>query len=605
MYQYTMLHSLGMDGDMDLRNNHKKIGDPWKLGQLDTKAYGLPKFKYGYHKWVVGDAFLRLPFFWTGQLIARWVHKKNPKILLDGRSLITQGASCFASVFYAFLGLLLAFFMLRHAFGTFAACCGCGIIWLGSNLFFYTTYYSSYQHAISFFTMTAFLSVGYFRFWVPFQHFRARREDALPVRVLPHWSWFLLVGCLGGLNAIVRMENAPLAAWLAFPFVLHCMHCKPHRSLSTAWGLLWRWSLVIIGYLSLLSVQLGYWYWNTGYWIVNHSGEHYLRFEQPFLWELWFSSRNGMFTYSPVFFIAWIGWVVALRRSTLWTVSLLALFGWVSFLNASSTFYWGAFSYGTRRAVAISFVFMWGVAACIHAFSQMKSKATSRMALGLLSLPIIGMILYAQMLMYEHSLYRSIQQTPNTVARLSKHWLKKTGNPFQMPYNWYFAWKHGIPIERYERIVSYYPVMLPPKKMKKGFRKTGYLWFPNHRSRLLVSKHFRLRRYRGRTWGITLQKGQMGRILIPIHYNALCYRFKLRVHGVKSCKIQADWNRVPMPDVWLPRKSTVLSFQPKKDMRTHGINHLELRAQCTLHVRYVKITAFVVGMKQDCFFRPK
>jgi hypothetical protein len=602
MYHYTMLHSLGMDGDMDIRNNHKIIGDPWGMSKVDEAKYGIPPFKYGYHKWVIGDSFLRLPFFLLGRKVAKY--RYGPYRKLDGRSLTTQGFSCFASLFYAFLGLLLAYAMIKREVGRFPAMVGCAVVWFGTGLFHYSVWYSSYQHAISFFTTTLLLTSWYFWFFAPAREHSRSPGPRLTLRAIPPWYLFFLAGAAGGLNAIVRMENAPLPAIFIVPLVMQIRLLKPYRNWRVFWRFLFRWCWLPIGYVLLLSPQLGYWYWNTGHLFVNHSGDSYLRFSQPYFLELWFSPRNGILPYNPSFYLAFIGFVYLIRNNWRLLFTCFAVIGWVTLLNSSSTYYWGGYSYGVRRAVAIYAVFMLGLAGFLKLLWQLHQRYP-RLILSLLTAPpLLVLIIYPQVLMVRHVGKAHFERPGKFLPQDVKGLLKRTGNPFSFPHNWYFAWKHDVPITRYEKLVSIYPMELPPVKMPKGFRKTKVLSFRDWRSQIYYTRGFR-KYYQGKgkkrkLAGIRLRRATNGRVLLPIHYNRLCYRFQFQMVGQKGCRVQLSWNGGRQPIALMTKQHERLSYQPLNRQRSHGVNNIDIRSSCTLLLQSIKIIATSRGTKRGC-----
>jgi len=91
------------------------------------------------------------------------------------------------------------------------------------------------------------------------------------------------------------------------------------------------------------------------------SGQSYVGHTEPFPVDLMFSARHGLFTWTPLYLVAVLGWVVWARRDA-WTAALFATtFGLAVMVNGAMQDWWGSESFGQRRMLGLTPLFALGL----------------------------------------------------------------------------------------------------------------------------------------------------------------------------------------------------------------------------------------------------
>ncbi|WP_073283463.1 hypothetical protein [Hymenobacter psychrotolerans] len=173
------------------------------------------------------------------------------------------------------------------------------------------------------------------------------------------------IGAVVGLMTLTRPTEI-LALLLVLLWGLTC-----NRAVLQARLAFWRqhWLLLLAAALAgaaLLSIQLFYWHYATGDWIVYSYQEQGFSWLKPHLWEGIFSFRSGWLIYSPLLLTALVGFG-SLRRQhpdVFWALLVhTVLFTYV-------TFAWDEWTYGGglgNRAMIQSYaVLAWPMAAALR-----------------------------------------------------------------------------------------------------------------------------------------------------------------------------------------------------------------------------------------------
>jgi len=230
------------------------------------------------HRWVnahpIGVAVMQAPFFAIAHALTRWTNLSP-----DGFTLYYQQAAGLSGVFWAIAGLSLLGSLLRRHFDVPVTAATLVTLLLGTNLFHYATFDSSYSHVYSFFLFTAFLSVA--DTW----HSDTRLSKAA------------ICGVVAGLIVLVRHTNALLLLCFAPWF-----RGDPRRA-----------ALMILVCLLVVSPQLAIYYEATGRPLVSSYGELGFNFSSPRIVAVLFSTQKGLFFWSPVLLAACAGFVVLAR----------------------------------------------------------------------------------------------------------------------------------------------------------------------------------------------------------------------------------------------------------------------------------------------------
>ncbi|MEO5897546.1 MAG: hypothetical protein ABIS06_17790 [Vicinamibacterales bacterium] len=247
----------------------------------------------GTRRWVnvhpIGVALMQAPFFSTAHALTRWTN-----LSADGFTLYYQHAAGLAGLIMIVGGLaLLRRLLLRH-FSDGVTSATLVTLLLGTNLYHYATFDSSYSHPYSFVLVAAFINL--IAAW--YQQPSSRTS--------------VLIGVVAGLIVIVRHPNALL---LNLFWMYGVVHLRSAIALADLYvrhrAALLR--IVLVAAL-VISPQLALYYQATGQLIVSSYGELGFNWRSPRIVDVLFSVTKGLFFWSPMLVIAVAG-LLRLGRS--------------------------------------------------------------------------------------------------------------------------------------------------------------------------------------------------------------------------------------------------------------------------------------------------
>lgn len=270
-------------------------------------------------KMSMGMAYLYAPFFFVGHTIA----SLNPEIEANGYTVPYQVALGFAGVFYAMCGVYFLFLFLGRFVAASAASIAVSIVFVSTNLFYYTFWEGAMSHASLFALISATLWLG---------------EKYLEK---PTLKIAIILGLLAGLIVLIRPIWVLPLLGLAIFYVIRLRG-----------KLLWAHAPFILLFTLLPWLpQMAYWKYTTNHWLYySYAGEHFF-FNDPKIIEGLFSWRKGWLLYTPLMALSLGGfWFLAKhQRQWFWFIgiSLLAyiyvIFSWWC--------WWYGGSYGMRPMI--------------------------------------------------------------------------------------------------------------------------------------------------------------------------------------------------------------------------------------------------------------
>ena len=138
----------------------------------------------------------------------------------------------------------------------------------------------------------------------------------------------------------------------------------------------------------------------------------------PQLLNVWFSWRNGFFSYHPLLLVGlvgYVGWVTQMFRQhhplRYWWLTLLVAFLVQSYINACVIDWWAGHSFGQRRLLSSLPLFVVGIGNVIAQLRKYSpvvfNKYSLPVSLGLSSLGIYLMLIHIYIWNYEdpHNIY--------------------------------------------------------------------------------------------------------------------------------------------------------------------------------------------------------
>lgn len=299
--------------------------------QLDLET-GKVKTKYTY-----GVALLQLPFYIVANSLAPSLNMKQ-----NGYSPIYFSALYLAAVFYLFLGMIFLRKFLRFSFSRSTVNIAISVLFLGTNLYYYSLEESGMSHVYSFFLFSFFLFV-------------IRKTSYL--QKAKAWE-FVIFGLTASLIVLIRPTNL---LFLSVFFFLDIKHLKEVlnriKSLFSIRQILFIFFPVFIVWIP----QLVYWEYLTGNLFLYSYGQEGFNWLNPKFIYTWFSTNNGLFLYTPMYFIFLFGLVKMMKSEFSNGVFLLSLFLVISYVFSSWWSWTFGCGFGARSYVEYLSVFVIGL----------------------------------------------------------------------------------------------------------------------------------------------------------------------------------------------------------------------------------------------------
>lgn len=363
-YYYVYLASVVVDGDLDFRNQMEQFWDTDAAPELDwpRTATGLVPNKYP-----VGVALTLAPSFLVAHALAHLGFAPP-----DGYSIPYQILNLAFILFLTWLAALLSDDLLVRGFGLCPRLATLAIVlyWFGSPLLYYTFREPFMAHAISWFWVTLVV-------WLVWRLADPSLERSLALCLLP----LLGLGC--GMAVVTRATNAVIL----FPVLIHLVLAVART----------RWDRVLIGAgpvllggLIPILAQGITWYVLHGRWLVYSYGNEGFDWMRPVLWQTLFSSRHGLFFWSPLLLgaMAGLGWLLRSRtQQRRLLLSLVAGFLLLWYCNSAWWCWWFGDACGGRAFLELSLLFILGLAGSCELIAR-ASRRLRLTAVGLAGVAI-------------------------------------------------------------------------------------------------------------------------------------------------------------------------------------------------------------------------
>ena len=376
---YAYLRSVLIDHDLRFENDYLQANESFVIGRVDAQGRLLPnqytKTGYVQNHFSVGPAILWAPVLLVvheGVILASHL---GLHVAPDGYSRPYLLAMALTTAVYGFLALLLGFQIARKYFDERWALLATVGIWLASSLPIYMYFNPSWSHAHSAFAVALFLW-----YW----------DRTRGGRTVGQWA---LLGLLAGLMGNVYYPNAIL---LAFPAVevIHALfgdRRKAQNSETSARNLAFSCGVFLVTFaVSLLPTfitrQIIYGSpFETGYPPILH-----WNWASPVFLKVLFSADHGMFSWTPVLFLATFGLIFLMRRDAILAQGALLAFLAYYYFIASYPDWDGISSFGNRFFVSLTPIFILGLAALIDLLAGRLARPARALAI---ASPIVGLLI--------------------------------------------------------------------------------------------------------------------------------------------------------------------------------------------------------------------
>jgi hypothetical protein len=268
-----------------------------KTTDLDGGKYSkpYPNTDKVFNKYTCGVSILELPFFLLAIVYGLLFGLDN----ITGYEPHFSIATITATAFY----LTVAFHFLikilnKHTKKNYVSLVVVSVVWLGTNLFHYTTKSPGLSHPFSIFLFVMFIYFTQIYY----------EENSL--------RYLLKLAFIFGLIVLIRPTNAIVFIYFLFYNV---------SSLKEIYNRFVHWIkhikhiifFPVIAFLVFLP-QLFYWKYVSGSWLIySYKGEGFIYWKSPMLPEIWYHPQNGFFLYSPLMLLSIFGLALTIKKSIL------------------------------------------------------------------------------------------------------------------------------------------------------------------------------------------------------------------------------------------------------------------------------------------------
>jgi len=295
-------------------------------------------------KVTLGMSMMYAPFFLGSHIVAITGGFES-----DGFSVPYRVGILLGTLFYVFFGIYLLIKLMRKFFNEIVISFVVLLVFLATNLFYYTTREAGMSHAYSFFVIILFV------YLVDRFYNKPSLVRSLFLGIV--FALILLIrptnGIVGVILPLWNLSNEGFNNRVVFWF------CKQKKFLI----------VFLIGFLLAISPQILYWKIITGNFFYNgYSGEAHFHFLNPQVINSLFSFRKGWFLYTPVmlFIIPGLFFLYRNFRNLFWAV--LAMFVLSVYLNSAWWLWWFGAGYGNRGYVDFYGVYALAIAAFLQWF---------------------------------------------------------------------------------------------------------------------------------------------------------------------------------------------------------------------------------------------
>jgi hypothetical protein len=160
-----------------------------------------------------------------------------------------------------------------------------------------------------------------------------------------------------------------------------------------------------------------------------------------------FSSWHGFLSWTPVAYLAVVGTVAYLRREWRWAAAALLIVFVTAWVNGATQDWAGGWSFGGRRFSSALVMLAPGLALLIDAALRRPAIVLAPLVVAALWWNHLLMVQYTAGLLPKNepvSFGRIVRQQADLHTR-SPYWY-----PFAFPANVWFAWREGVPVDKYD-----------------------------------------------------------------------------------------------------------------------------------------------------------
>ncbi|MEW6364771.1 MAG: glycosyltransferase family 39 protein [Acidobacteriota bacterium] len=428
-YYYPYVHSIVFDHDLDLSDEYKEVGLNHWYYETNTCTGVAPSVS------PAGSPLLILPFYAFAHLGVRIAVWMGAGVRTDGYSFPYQLAYCLGSVLYLSAGLALLYCFLRRFFPKTEALFLTILAFLSTPLLYYVYHEPSASAGTGLFVGTAYFL------------FLSKAWPHLERGSVTRWA---LAGIIAGVGMMVRWEQVfyLLVAMALLAHLLLSSRIEMRRSLVAG-------AAFSGGFAAGFAPQMIIWtvMWGSPLTLPQGAEMHWSR---PFIEETLFSSRNGLFSFTPIALVSVVGLLAALRRYRRLAALALACLASVVYMNSAYAEWWGAYGFGMRRVVALTAPLMAGCGVALQVVERQvarRPKIAVWAAVALLA--GLNCLFFLQVKQGKLDLFAN-RSFRTLISDQLDMLLTRVGYPFSWPANWVFAARYDVSPDRYDTVVGNY-----------------------------------------------------------------------------------------------------------------------------------------------------
>lgn len=338
LYYYVFTRSMVRDADVDFTNEYEHYG------LLQRGDIAVPT-DTGHRRtpYPVGPGLLWAPFFLAADVLAAGLGQVGLEFNPSGYGRLHLNSVALGSFAYGFAALFLIQAFLRLHFGDRLAGGAVVLLWSASFFPWYIMENPLTSHPASVFLIASF--------------FLLRQRGALASS-----AGAMVLGLTLGLGMSVRWQNGVFLLLPAIDLLGSWIHGQ------ALLGVARRAALLATGVILGALPQMLAWKAIFGVYLLSAppQGADYVRLDRPYLLNTLFSSRHGLLSWTPIFWLCLVGLILLTRRNPrrfglLWAPVLI-----VTYVNACSGDWWGGGAYSGRRFDSLLPVAALGLAAFLQ-----------------------------------------------------------------------------------------------------------------------------------------------------------------------------------------------------------------------------------------------
>jgi len=253
----------------------------------------------------------------------------------------------------------------------------------------------------------------------------------------------LILGALLGLAFVSRPQEALFAL---LPAVLLLTEAESWRTRLLAAGKLAAWAFVgAAPFLALQAIHSAILFSRENFALVGANG--YLDLWHSRWSDTLWSSWHGFLSWSPIAYVAVAGTVLYVARAWRWALATLLIVLLMAWINGSTADWNAGWSFGGRRFVSCLVILAPGLALAIQQLVRRPAAA-----LGLVVFAAVG---WNQLLMAQYAGNMLSANEPPSFGQIVRQQATVLTRPpfvypFAFPANVWFAWRTGLPVDRYD-----------------------------------------------------------------------------------------------------------------------------------------------------------